>query len=265
MRVGTVTSIALLMLATSTAVAAEIPPVLSVDYVSAHLKELHGRNIRIQGQINECVSLTCLICSSGAKDAVCLPFSLWSEPYPVREDDIEGSARASRAGSLIEEIYRFATVTADARVDATCELGYNPDKPDPNETIVCTDRSSAIEDARVVSVDVRRAATEGSFSEYGGDALRPATEDERGPITKSWLATLKHFDPTSTSRMIEVLVRPADKQRQNPEFAVCACRSDNCSGRWPKRTGEFLLSPANPYYCYSADKFATDWTFEPEW
>ena len=55
------------------------PPVLSVAYVGAHIGELHGKTVRLRGEVNNCESLTCSICDEGGRDAVCLPLDLWSD------------------------------------------------------------------------------------------------------------------------------------------------------------------------------------------
>ena len=175
----------------------DIPLVYSIDYVKAHLKELHGRHVRVHGQINECASLTCLICTGPEATATCLPISIAAgEPARKSDDDVEGSRREERSSDLIETLYRFATVTADVTVDATCELGYDPTKAsDQNETIVCTDRSNALDDAHIVSVDVRRSATEGRFDAYEGAPLRDATNVEARPVLNAWIKQWRALNP----------------------------------------------------------------------
>jgi len=224
---------------------------------------LHGKTIRVQGQIDECISLDCQLCTDGSREATCLPFSLWSGKFPEYEKDPDGWKRALRAQDMVEELYRFATVTADAWIDATCELGYDPAKGrDPNETIVCTDRSSAIEDARVVSVDVRRAATEGRFDAYEGEPLRQPTNSERKRITDGWLARELKLDSHAKPRQVEVFIFQVGQTPKDSEIVACECLDDDCRGRWPTKEGHvWIESPANPYRCELVSQLSTNWTF----
>jgi len=224
------------------------PGVLTVDYVHANIAKLHGMTLRLRGQVNNCESLTCNICTSAAKDADCLPLSLYSD-------------RAGR--SDVERLYRFATITVEARIDATCELGYDPSKARmPAEIVACTDRGSAVEDARVLSVDQRRAATEGRFDMYEGEPLQLATAREVGPIVVSWQAQQKRLYPDKSAREVAVFRVPsAGRDDTDTGFRLCVCREDSCVGKWPSMSGQLIQSPGNPYECLRADQFQANWVF----
>jgi hypothetical protein len=222
--------------------------VLTVDYVHANIAKLHGKTVRLRGQVNNCESLTCSICTSAAKEADCLPLSLYSDP-------------AGR--SEIEALYRFATITVDARINAACELGYDPaNGRKPGELIVCTDRGSAVEEARVVSVDQRRAATEGRFDMYEGEPLQPATAEEGGPIIAGWRAQQKQLYPDEGAREIAVFrVSPEGRFGADAGYRLCVCRQDSCQGKWPSMSGQLIHSPGNPYECARADQVQAGWVF----
>ena len=227
------------------------PPVLSVAYVGAHIGELHGKTVRLRGEVNNCESLTCSICDEGGRDAVCLPLDLWSD---------------AAGRGLTEELYRFATVTIDARIDATCTLGYDPDRgraPSKDEVVVCTDRSSAVEEARVVRVDRRRSATKGRFDAYEGYSLRRASEGEERPIIQAWAAQQRRLYPSDQANMaMAVFVEAAEgRQAGDAGYRLCVCRIDGCDGAWPSKSGEFVRSPGNPYFCMRVDRYAADWVF----
>src|SRR5688572_2862424 len=75
-------------------------PTLTVAEVKAQLKRLHGRSVRVRGQMNECWSLTCKLCTEGPADAagrVCLGLSFATDPKPQPEDAFdEASGRFHR-------------------------------------------------------------------------------------------------------------------------------------------------------------------------
>jgi hypothetical protein len=243
---------------------AELSPVYEIDYVKAHLAELHGKTIRVHGQINECSSLTCLICTGPNDQAICLPFSIATgEPLRKSDNDREGFQKEERASDLIERLYRFATVTAEVTVDATCELGYDPSKgKDPNETIVCTDRSNALDEARIIRVDVRRSATEGRFDQYEGLSLRDSTATEGQPILEAWSEHWRAQNPKDRPKQTKVLMDKPDVTYGYSGIILCICLANDCTGRWPTRTGHLIESPGNPYRCYLATQYRNDWSFD---
>lgn len=225
--------------------------VFTVDYVQARLQSLHGKTVRVQGQMNNCQSLTCSICVDASEDAVCLPISFEADNY--------------RAGDLIEETYRFATITVEAKINATCALGFDPSERSsrsPDEIIVCTDRSRALTGARVLSVDVRRSAAEGRFDAYGGDPLAPPSADQRAQVLDGWKAWRKRMAPWGDNELeVEVFAAPPYAKDGESGLALCVCLDDSCKGKWPTMSGHFTGSPGNPYDCWRAELYEGGWVF----
>lgn len=226
-------------------------PVMTVSEVDASLQRLHGKTVRVQGQMNNCQSLTCSICMDASEDAVCLPIRFEADNY--------------RASDLIEQTYRFATITVEAEVDATCELGFDPSErssPATDEIIVCTDRSQALTNARVLNVDVRRPATAGRFDMYSGDPLSPPTTAQRAQVLEGWRAWSKRMgDGLGEDEEIEVFVGKAYPEDGVSGLALCICLDESCRGKWPTMSGHFTWSPGNPYHCWRAELYGDRWVF----
>ncbi|MDO9223263.1 MAG: hypothetical protein Q7U20_06070 [Caulobacter sp.] len=245
----TVLSIAITLTAALPAWAAQ--RVFTVSQVEANLRSLHGKTVRVQGQMNNCESLTCSICVDGDEDAVCLPISFLADSDQTR--------------SLIELTYRFATIAVEARIDATCQLGFDPSERSsrsPDEIIVCTDRSQALVDARVLSVHVRRSATAGRFDMYEGEPLSAPSPEQRVGILAGWDTWQKRMAlrPRDDDE-IEVFVGAPYPEDQESGLALCICREDSCKGKWPTKSGHFTWSPGNPYDCWRAELYGDRWVF----
>ena len=225
----------------------------SVSHVKLYLKQLHGKTVRVTGEINECISLTCQICDGPSESDACLPLNLYAYSPTERR--------------LVEELYRFARITVDARVDATCELGHYPDLEKPTDFIefICTDRSSALEDAHVVSVDERQPARAGRFDGYKGGLLQEADAATYDTIGKL-LASMNPYDKGDEYHLRENGIRVYNEREPEPlpdgskYFYVCMCGEHSCEGRWPEYSGQAVIpSPANPYICSTARKVGDNW------
>jgi hypothetical protein len=258
-------AVSLSLLACAEAAAA---PTLSVTQVKAQLKQLHGKPVRVRGQMNECHLYSCNLCTEGPNDdpaRVCVTIGFAIDPHPITENDFDEVAR--RAGRLLEEVYRFATITVAAQVDASCVLGYDPDeKPVEGEVneIVCLHGGATLADARVAEVHARRPATEGAFDEYLGAPLVEATPALRAEV----LAERNRAYPPEASDPPEDVRVYADEDLARymkiPSVAwICVCREPSCDGRWPRFSGHQIRSPANPYACSSATLRDGRWYVEP--
>lgn len=237
---------ALLMLPIAEAQASEA--VRTVADVSDHIVALHGKTVRLQGQMDECMSLVCSICTDDGASATCLGISL------------QADSPAARA--MVEELYRFATITVDARVDATCSANYDPSKGRiPGEVVVCTDRATTLMDARVVAVDFRRSATEGRFDDYSGSPMAVVAAEESAPVIAAWRSQ-QAPGPHAASAQVKLFSQVRDTPAEATSgYVVVVCREDSCDGRWPKTFGQCIRSPGNPYECVRAKPLATEWVF----
>jgi hypothetical protein len=225
------------------------PAPMTVAYVKHHMRQLHGQTIRMSGEMNNCTSLTCSICDGPEEEDVCLGVSL--------------NADSDDARYVVEELYRFAVITIDARIDGACELGYDPDLPpskDPDRDVVavCTDRASSVEDARVVSVDARKPASLGRFDMYKGDPLQEADPYALKKI-ETFLSTLPWIDDLEELQL-KLFVDPQPREGAPESYYLCECLEDSCVGRWPTWSGHAdTRSPANPYVCRHISRIGDNW------
>lgn len=238
-------------------------PPMTVAYVKQHIGDLHGRTIRMRGEVNECMSLTCKICDDPAEEDVCLGLDLFAD--------------SQAASYLVEELYRFATITIDARIDASCEVRYDPDvfrsKSESDKAAatqherqtftVCTDRASSVMDARVIRVDARKAATQGRFDRYTGEALSEASTEQLGHV-KAFLNQLPWHDEDDDTQL-KLFVDPEPLETGIAEqYILCECLEDNCTGRWPTMTHHASTrTPANPYRCAYFTRVGEMWVISP--
>jgi hypothetical protein len=253
---------------TCTSASAERP--LTIDYIRAHIAALQGHTVTARGQMDECESLVCEICTEQlTKDAdrTCLGVSLASLDAPPRRGE-DWPAAAARSARLMEDAYRFATITITAKVDASCELGFDPaDRRGPHgrDQIVCTDRATSLRLARVISVDTRRSATQGLWHRYLGEALSLASPEERAEVLREY----DRLDPATQNQQVSdrsVLRDGSDLASDMKVEAVdwvCICLEDSCAGRWPTHAGQIIDSPANPYHCVGAIRSNGVWRIAP--
>lgn len=238
----------------ATALAPAVVAPMTVAYVEQHIRELHGQTVRMRGEMNNCTSLTCSICDGQREEDACLGISLHAD-----SDD---------ARYLVEELYRFATITIDARIDGSCELGYDPDMPPSNDpdrdvVVVCTDRASSVEDARVIRVDARKPATDGRFDMYEGEPLTVAPSEELDAVLRlgkdgGW------FYEEDQDRNLWRLFADPEPLTDGASFILCRCAEDDCTDRWPAMSGRATTrSPANPYYCQYVSRIGEAWVFSP--
>lgn len=233
---------------------------MTVAYVKQHIGELHGQTIRMRGEVNNCMSLTCTICDDPADEDACLGLDFFADSY--------------RAQYHVEELYRFATITIDARIDASCEVDYDPDRfrskaeadkaaaqSERQVIFVCTDRASSVEDARVVSVDSRKAATQGRFNMYTGEALIEASNEQLGRV-KAFLNQLPWYhEDDDTQLKLFIDSEPLDKEIAEA-YILCQCLEDDCTNRWPSMAHHaYTPSPANPYMCEYITRVGDIWVF----
>ncbi len=239
-----------LMLASCVTPAAPRPPTpMTVSYVRAHIEELHGKTVRMRGEMNNCTSLTCLICEDIENDETCLGLDFYGD--------------TNSAVYLHEELYRFATITIDARIDALCEVNYDPDQPVSKDrtrdiVIFCTDRASSIEDARVVSVDARKPASLGRFDMYEGEPLEEANAEASGRI-RTFLTGLPWIDNLQDLQL-KIYIDPDSYKELTESFIFCECIEDDCTSHWPTWSGQATTrSPANPYVCSYISRIGDNW------
>jgi hypothetical protein len=226
----------------------------SPSYVFAHERALNGRWITVQGRINECYHLTCLICDEpetprASEDCITVDFAVtpkWAEGEDDQDDSPIDSYRIhSRAKRVLEEYVRFASVAVKARVTAVCR----------KELIICGDRGEDLLDARILSMPVRRRAAEGLFTRYEGRPLRVITDADAEAISAALPEHYQHDDSTPVEERKVFRITGSPEQAEDPAAAtICVCNQESCDGLWPTRRGHLIPSPGNPYDCFGAQK-----------
>ena len=207
------------------------------------------KNVRIRGQVDNCISLTCNLCPIDMKvfGQGCLGLD-----FLGYSDDGAGS----RTSALMERAFRFATVEMDTSVDPTCLENYEKAKQaeNPSLIIVCTDRATVLTDARVIKVLARKSALDGLVSGYEFGPLVTAPPRER----RLMLAELGGETPrTSVSTAAFIVVGLSSPKKVTG--LVCVCLTESCEGRWPTRWFGGFDSPANPFLCTNMTKTLGRW------
>jgi hypothetical protein len=233
----------------------------TVAEVARHIAAFHGRTVQLDGQVNECVSMTCVICTGSMTDktAVCLPIDFESDD--VRQHDPVGW----RTRRVLEELYRFATVRVEAVVDATCTLNHDPADHRPakdRDFIVCADRSEALTSARVLQVLARAPATAVEFDMYLGEPLREPPDTERAAMLTAAAEARPPAVPGDEVKAFLLGAADAADLRVEAQGVVCRCLEEQCAGRWPTMEGHLIRSPANPYQCDAMFKLNGRWRLE---
>lgn len=218
---------------------------LSVRLVHENLKDLHGETVFVRGIVTLCYNLTCWICDEIGPTAACMSLNFAPDT-------------SEAASSWLDALYRYADITVEATIDATCELGYNPDAPPADYIVICTDRGSGLENSRVVRVWHRYAATDMVLGdEDDPDRLRVV----EGPLRDSVLAAWRSFDRTMGTDGPQAVVLASDLA--NEDITLCVCREGDCEGRWPTLPRHLLDGLGDPYYCYSVFRSDQGWIFRP--
>lgn len=219
---------------------------MTVAEIEQNIRSLDGHTVRLSGEVNNCTSLTCLICDGPEESAACLPLDFHTF------SDVEKEA--------VEELYRFATVVVDARIDATC---YPDNTAHAGIVVVCTDRGSAVEDARVVSLESRKPASKGRFTMYEGEPIKAVGDEIYEKIRKVLRDLMTDDAPEDSQLMIYEEAEPSPDSKQ-VQYYACICREDDCTGQWPAMSGRaWTRSPANPYYCYGVVASDGNWIIAP--
>lgn len=119
------------------------PAPVAISELRKHPDKYSGQTVRISGKLTECWGWECSICpeamtSETADAEQCLPL----EFRPLMKGTGFGE-------SAVEAVFRFASVTIDARFDPGCLHGG------------CTDRGTVLLDADVVATTQRRTSQSG--------------------------------------------------------------------------------------------------------
>ena len=156
----------------------------------------------------------------------------------------------------MDALYRYADITVEATIDATCELGYNPDAPPADYIVICADRHRGLQNSRVVRVWRRYAATDMILGdEDDPDYLRVV----EGPLRDSVLAAWASSDQSADNGRAIVFAA----EQPGAPMTLCVCLDGDCDGRWPTLPRHLMRGLADPYYCYYVYHSDQTWVFRP--
>lgn len=240
-------------------------PLLTVSELKTNWRRYDGRTIRVRGQLDNCFNgiygIGCMLCPeqmTTANPNRCVSLELALEPDRPRVDQ----QRSMRVVSVLQETYRFATVTVDAHFDATFLLDQNGDPVKPLPYLTSDGLPPNLVDAHVLQVHARKTARDGLV--LGGQQLTPALPEER----EAMLAVLAADYPDNGFYKKEVFalaLSPEALELQQsstpffPDGIGCLCLTENCEGLWPTRWFFGMKSPANPFRCWSMEKVDGRW------
>lgn len=217
--------------------------------------------VRIRGQVTNCAAWTCDLCPeeitqeeyvshSSEKAKQCL--GIYFDGY-----EIGGSARS--VSSLMEQSFRFATVTVTAYFSRTC-LGDRLIRTPEEEKVlkekgietICMDRVSQLTAARVEQTHSRKNAADGLVSRDGwiGKLIPAAKADGEAMMS---------LNPSALYDNDDYPVRAYQVEGQPDTGILCECYEEECTGKWPTRWFMGFESPANPFVCYSFQKRKGKW------
>lgn len=260
MKAGAILGLILTAVLSWPADAAPLPVPVTIEQLLANPDHYAMKDVRITGQVDNCISFTCNLCPADMTRETldlkkCIGMSFTG--YRPEGEGMAQDVAASRTETGMENLFRFATVTLDAFFNPACltNKAYNRDgsvQVDARNivlTVVCTDRATVLEDARVIDLHARKSARDGLVSYYDFGPLVEADAAMAGEIRAVWADRLKDVKAND----LKVFLLPAspygDDKAIDRDALVCECRIDDCSGKWPTRYFGGFDTPGNPFAC----------------
>lgn len=277
----------LIFLLVGACVATQAPSKADQPYTETTISEIksdpwawHGKTVRVTGTFDECLSLNCHFCeeeknlsANHSSHKKCMGISFYDERegfFPEHNSKYKRLVQLSAAREY-ETLARFTTSTIDAIYDASCsnvpEGKKSGDEWDSDVNIICTDRASQLDRARIVQTHIRRPATAGVINMYGKKALASLDRKTAAAISAAFQKTVSAFSK-DTGLPDFVFVYKEDRNRLD-DYGItalggaCKCIEDKCLNTdWPKREGDtWIETPSNPYICWQAELVDGVWRF----
>lgn len=242
----------------------------TVAAVYADPLKFHNKIIRIRGAMDYCWGYHCLICEPNQTELpidqrACLATSFTS---PHRW-----------SGRYLEEMYRFAEITAQGIFDARCMIRYDPEtsdgQPDENgdsEIYICTDRGTVFSVSDVLEVHKRWPPN--ATVRRQGDKLVNATPQETKRLKNAFLNSIS-ISAQDDFLPEDIIFRAFTFEQgwlpthdDNPaitqDAALCYRTSweELSEEEWPRTSFEALLPVVRkPFSCHRAEKAFGRWRF----
>jgi hypothetical protein len=232
---------------------------LSVGELKQEWKRYDGKVVRVRGTLDACVT-QCNLCPDPAAlagdEISCLPLAFAEENTP------NATQETFRENMLFQRLYRFTTLTVEARFLALCMIG---DKGEFTTDVVCTGWPINLDKAKVISVAARQTSNEVPMAaEYVRPLVEPSAPDAAAMLTA--MNETAHPDERKVFLLVKMPKDLVDKKSGTsnfPDGLGCVCLEWKCDGKWPVRYLVGMDTPANPFHCWALDKMASGWRVLP--
>jgi hypothetical protein len=227
-----------------TILALQIPSVALAEATPVTIAQLlsdpgHYRNAQVivRGQIDNCIALSCNLCP---EEMTTDSFD-YTRCVVLEFDNFSGSRDDVETPGVMEQAFRFATVTITAEFDPSMLL----------REVIPGGRGIGLVDARVQQVHSRRSARNGLVGIYDYGKLVEPPPGEIGAMREAFLRDgAQNFGKLQTA-IFWVDVGSGEQPAEKIEASglACVCIRYICAGQWPKRLFSGFESPANPFQC----------------
>jgi hypothetical protein len=255
-------------------------PLVTVHELKTHWQRYNDKAIRIRGELDACnggiYGLECSVCPEGTTASEAYQYKCLAFVFDAEAVSPEPPAHFATI-SLQQQMYRFATVTLEARFTDVCLVDEDGNdiiqtrtaaKPSrqagpgfvPEEVLICADGSSNLDHVRILAVHSRKSARDAIVSPAMSALLVTASGPERDDMTAEF-AKFYLDDGRQTRELF--LVPPSQFTRDigpyAPDGVACVCLQDSCEQQWPTRWFIDMKSPANPFLCWHMHKTNGQW------
>ncbi|WDI32604.1 hypothetical protein PUV54_05270 [Hyphococcus flavus] len=244
----------------------------SISEIQKNPRTWDGKVVRVTGTFDECISYTCEFCEReehvskpGDPGSHCMRVSFHSDQErmaPERFAQYAYGAHFSVEGAY-ETLARFTTSTIEAVYDASCTGTSLQD----DIIVMCTDRASELEQARIIKTHFRRPTVGGVINAYGIDPLGIPDDETVSAISEAFQEQSSVFDEENILPDFVYTYRADSEMLDGAEIdavgGACICLVEECADSdWPKREGDIWLdTPSNHYRCWYAELVDGVWRF----
>lgn len=239
-------------------------PRVTIQELKKNWKRYDGKTVQVHGQFDACndtFGAGCVLCPEEMTDFDwnhCLSLSF------LRESALQEPSALFASTSLMRELYRFATVTIEARLDSTSLYDENGDAVKPELANAISDGGYPnLAEARVLHVDSRKTARNGLVSGES-DQISAVIPQERDAMMTAFAAVYPDEGIFKREVFAVQLSRSSIERRQtgDPYIAdgiACVNVSRQTETVWPTRWFMGMKSPANPFRCWGMQKREGAW------
>jgi hypothetical protein len=249
----------------TTGAAASLTNEVTIHELKQNWRHYDGKKVQLRGQLDRCVGTwRCNICPEEMTRQsynwnLCIPVS-FGHQHKQNTDFLD-----EQTDYLMQRLYRFATVTIEAKFSALCLWD---EKGNQVGGVICTDGPANLDEARILQVHSRKTAQDGLIDpdEVKG-LLKPAVGADREEMFREFQSVVWYGHEME---MFKVQLNEGDIQnkKRGDQHIVdgvgCVCLAESCEGQWPREAYFGMNSPANPFICWLMQKKERGWRLIPE-